>query len=290
MALTQAQQARFEEDGFLIVEGMLDPADCERAAARCEKVFAGEYDTGVVPDGLNFGEGQAAAPHNRQMDNCWRSDYTLASLVLRQEIGECLAQLAGFSGARLLQDILIWKVPGSLSVRMHQDSDYTDFVTPRELYSCAIALTDTDPSVGTIEYVRGSHRWGLTVTGDDTFYGKLDYRGVMLAAAAEVGVAPEIVPIQAPIGSAVFHHALTWHGSGPNTDPSRDRKNLVVQCAAAETRFDGDSSENFIGQQFRRYKHFDSDEMDESFFPILWSESGYRTPWLDEYAGRARAR
>jgi hypothetical protein len=28
--------------------------------------------------------------------------------------------------------------------------------------------------------------------------------------------------------------------------------------------------------------------MDESYFPILWRENGYRTPWLDEYA-RARA-
>jgi len=23
--------------------------------------------------------------------------------------------------------------------------------------------------------------------------------------------------------------------------------------------------------------------MDESFFPILWRQDGYRTPWLDSY-------
>jgi hypothetical protein len=23
--------------------------------------------------------------------------------------------------------------------------------------------------------------------------------------------------------------------------------------------------------------------MDESFFPVLWREDGYRTPWLDSY-------
>jgi len=29
-------------------------------------------------------------------------------------------------------------------------------------------------------------------------------------------------------------------------------------------------------------------ELDEAFFPILWREDGYRTPWLDEL-GRAAA-
>jgi hypothetical protein len=30
--------------------------------------------------------------------------------------------------------------------------------------------------------------------------------------------------------------------------------------------------------------------MDESFFPILWTRDGYRTPWLDDYMARANER
>ena len=33
--------------------------------------------------------------------------------------------------------------------------------------------------------------------------------------------------------------------------------------------------------QIERYKRIGSDEMDESFFPVLWREDGYRTPFLD---------
>ena len=36
--------------------------------------------------------------------------------------------------------------------------------------------------------------------------------------------------------------------------------------------------------QIGRYKRTGSDEMDESFFPVLWREDGYRTPFLDDGA------
>ena len=36
--------------------------------------------------------------------------------------------------------------------------------------------------------------------------------------------------------------------------------------------------------QIERYKRIGSDEMDESFFPVLWREDGYRTPFLDDGA------
>jgi hypothetical protein len=32
---------------------------------------------------------------------------------------------------------------------------------------------------------------------------------------------------------------------------------------------------------YSRYKRRGDDVMDESFFPILWTEDGYRTPFLD---------
>jgi hypothetical protein len=28
--------------------------------------------------------------------------------------------------------------------------------------------------------------------------------------------------------------------------------------------------------------------MEESFFPILWTRDGYRTPWLDGYMAKAK--
>ena len=35
---------------------------------------------------------------------------------------------------------------------------------------------------------------------------------------------------------------------------------------------------------FGRYKRFKDTVMDEAYFPVLWTEDGYRTPGMDEYA------
>jgi phytanoyl-CoA hydroxylase len=34
---------------------------------------------------------------------------------------------------------------------------------------------------------------------------------------------------------------------------------------------------------YSRYRRVDDDTMDESCFPILWTASGYRTPYLQRY-------
>ena len=31
---------------------------------------------------------------------------------------------------------------------------------------------------------------------------------------------------------------------------------------------------------YSRYKRYGDLSLDESFFPVLWDETGYRTPWL----------
>jgi hypothetical protein len=42
---------------------------------------------------------------------------------------------------------------------------------------------------------------------------------------------------------------------------------------------------------YSRYKKVGSTDMDESYFPILWTSDGRRTSWLDDYLriGRAAA-
>lgn len=44
---------------------------------------------------------------------------------------------------------------------LHQDSAYLDWLTPSDLLTCWIALDDTSADGGTIEFVRGSHKWRL---------------------------------------------------------------------------------------------------------------------------------
>jgi hypothetical protein len=53
----------------------------------------------------------------------------------------------------------------------------------------------------------------------------------------------------------------------------------VTHCLAAEARFHPTE----VSYIYSRYHRVGDDSMDESFFPILWTQSGYRTPFLEAY-------
>jgi ectoine hydroxylase-related dioxygenase (phytanoyl-CoA dioxygenase family) len=97
-------------------------------------------------------------------------------------------------------------------------------------------------------------------------------------AARQAGKSLEIVPVEVPRGACAFHAGETWHGSGPNRGAS-PRRSLVSHCLSSEARF----HESNVGYIYSRYKRVDSCDMEESFFPILWREDGYRSAFLADH-------
>jgi ectoine hydroxylase-related dioxygenase (phytanoyl-CoA dioxygenase family) len=180
---------------------------------------------------------------------------------------------------RLGQDTIWWKTPHSKPIRLHQDSSFMDFLDPPQTITCWIALDDTRRDAGTLEYVPGSQHWPLTPIPAD-FHAPDDYRAGMRYAAEAAGIsAPDPVFIEVPAGSVTFHVGEIWHGSGPNTSDNTMRRSLGIHLLRQNTRF----SDKPGGYIYRRYQLTGDPAMNESFFPVLWGEGGYRTPWLDNY-------
>jgi hypothetical protein len=144
--LTPQQVQTFLDDGFLIVENFVPPAVAARVAARYEGLFRGEFETGLYPDEWNWKEGRDKPDLARQICNGWKSDHSVASLVLRPEVGKLCAQLAGWPGARIAQDNVVWKPPGAKSLGFHQDDSYNGWIDPPHMLTCWIAL-DPPPRV-----------------------------------------------------------------------------------------------------------------------------------------------
>ena len=115
--LTPAQVETFAENGFVIVDRIIDPPTAERARDRYEDLFAGRFETGLYPDEWNWKQDRDRADLTRQICNAWKSDRTIASIVLRPDIGRACARLGGWSGARLSQDNVLWKPPGARCAR-----------------------------------------------------------------------------------------------------------------------------------------------------------------------------
>jgi ectoine hydroxylase-related dioxygenase (phytanoyl-CoA dioxygenase family) len=218
----------------------------------------------------------------RQICNAWKSDLTIASIVLKPMVGEAAARLRGWPGAKIGQDNLIWKPPGTKPLGFHQDDSYNEWIVPGEMLTCWTTLDDTKAGQGTIEYVRGSHKWPVAPPIKQ-FHAPDDALADLRPAAEAAAVSDfEIVPIEVPAGAAVFHHGRTWHGSRDNRG-EKPRRSVVAHCISSAAKF----HPNKVSYIYSRYKKRDSVEMDESYFPVLWREDGYRSPWLDDYiAGR----
>lgn len=271
-AQLQAQrQAQFEKDGFVIVPDFLDAEFVAAARSRFEKLFAGEFETGIQPDEWNWREGRDSGLLTRQICNAWKSDKTIASIVLDSELGRMCAELRGWPGARINQDNVIWKPPGSKALGFHQDESYQNWIVPAEMITCWITLDDTAVEQGTIEYVRGSHRWHLA-DPIQQFHAPDDPLHDLRAAASIASADTDIVPIVVNAGTAVFHHGRTWHGSRPNTG-SGVRRSVVAHCMSSDATFHPVNT----SPVYSRYKRANDCQMDESFFPILWHNSGHRT-------------
>ncbi|HXV24463.1 MAG TPA: phytanoyl-CoA dioxygenase family protein [Alphaproteobacteria bacterium] len=285
--LTRDQIEQFRENGFLIVDRLLDPSIADRVAARYEPLFRGEFETGIEPDEWNWRQGRDAPDRARQICNGWKADFTIASIVLRAEVGRACALLAGWPGARVQVDNVLWKPPGAKSLGFHQDCSYLEWLAPQEMLSCWIALDDTTAEGGTMELVRGSHKWGKFPMAEQ-FHAPEDYRKDLHAAAARIGKEPEFVPVVVPKGGGSFHHGWTWHGSGPNLS-DRPRRSLVTHCVSSEAHFVPERIGQGTGRWYGKYMRHDGDFMDDQYFPILWTRTGGRSKWIDNYVRRGSA-
>ena len=266
----------FDRDGFLVVqEGFVDDATVERLRGRFERLFEGDYETGIRPDEVNWVAGRDPEDRTRQICNGWKADPAIAAQVLSERTGRLAAELIGWDGVRILQDNCIWKPPGTKSLGMHQDGSYLDYLVPSEMITCWIALDDTSAEAGTITFARGSHRWPRSPENRGEFHAPPDWLEPMRRAAPE-GEEVELVPVAVKAGGASFHHFNTFHGSGPNT-ATVHRRAVISHLIPAGARFSSDA----VDPVYSRYRRVGDTDMDESWFPVVWTRDGGRSAWLD---------
>lgn len=280
-ALSPDDKSRFVEDGFVVVDRIIDPAIVPELRAAFADLFRGEFETGVRPDEVNWQEADSDPQRARQICNGWKANREVARVVLDESLGKTIADLAGWPGVRIMIDNVVWKPPATTSFGFHQDNAFLDWFTPGEIFTCWIALDDTRADGGTIEFVRGSHRWQLH-RPEGEFHAPEDYRKPMMAAAAREGVEPEIAYVEVRAGGGSFHHGNTWHGSGANRSPN-PRRSLVLHAMRSDVEYVPAHFDRGIGPIYSRYKRLGDNQLDENYFPILWREDGYRTPQIGSF-------
>jgi hypothetical protein len=265
----------------VVVNRIISDENVALLRERLDVLFSGEYETGIGPDEVNWKKDRDPIQNTRQICNGWKSDRYVASVVLRQDIGKACAVLGGWPGTRISQDNILWKPPGGKPLGFHQDSAYEQWTAIPEWASCWIALDDTTAEGGTVEYVRGSHRWGQSGMIEE-FHAPSNPVKELAEAASNAGIEkPERVPVVVKAGGGAFHQGWTWHGSDIN-HTQRPRRSVVAHCMSSENQFHDDR----VSSIYSRYKRFGDNGMDESFFPITWRTDGYRSSFIQAYVDR----
>ena len=240
-------------------------------------LFDGEYETGIRPDEVNWVPGRDPEDRTRQLCNAWKSDSVVAAQVLSERTGSLAAQLAGYRGVRILQDNVLWKPPGTKAIGFHQDSSYADYLVPPG-DDHVLDLAPRDAGRRRADRVRAWLARVAEVAARAVTVPRARRLARGATAAAPDGAELDLVPVVVKPGGGSFHHGLTWHGSAPNTRGTVARMALVSHFVPVETRF----HETNVDVTYSRYRRHGDLSMDESFFPVVWEESGYRTPWLAE--------
>ena len=142
-----------------------------------------------------------------------------------------------------------------------------------------------------MELVRGSHRWQHSLP-EGQFHGPKNYRAPMEKAAAREGrraghraggrarraAAPSITagPGTGRATTAAASRAARWCSHAMSAE---------VRYATGRRSWPWDRA-----LVLRATSGQDSDVVDENYFPIIWTQDGRRTKWLDSYLATANAR
>ena len=245
-ALSREQVSSFEENGFLAGIPILDALQLGQLRDELEKVTdPGHPDNSLFYEfHLNEAEDEGKVLFHAL--GAWQLEPALHDLPWSPALRLAAYQLLG-GAVRFFHDQLFIKPPehGGI-VAWHQDYSYWTWTEPMGHLSCWIPLDDADADNGCLQYIPGSHHWGLLPNTGLT--GEMDAAREVLddsqCKALENPVLAEV-----PAGHGVFHHPLTLHGSGENRS-GNPRRAIVINMALDGVRsnaaiLEGKDTHNF---------------------------------------------
>jgi ectoine hydroxylase-related dioxygenase (phytanoyl-CoA dioxygenase family) len=223
--LTEEQVASFHENGFLAGVRMIDEAQIESLREELDGLTDTHYPGNEFF--YEFHSNESSDPQTILFHalGAWRVSKGFHDVLWNPRFLVAASQLMGNQPVRFWHDQLFYK-PAKKGgvVAWHQDYSYWTRTKPVAHLTCWCALDDATIENGCLQYIRGSHRWGLLPK--PVIAGELQgIRDFLNPEQQEQFDHPVFAPVKA--GEAIFHHPLTLHGSGENKS-DRPRRAFVI--------------------------------------------------------------
>tara|TARA_R110002110_G_scaffold179055_3_gene384397 strand:- start:1051 stop:1890 length:840 start_codon:yes stop_codon:yes gene_type:complete len=224
MRLTDDQVRQYDEDGYVVLHGILTPAEVRLLQAEAEILRTdkrGHPDANVYEkDGVSL-----RAAWCVEMD----SDACRLAMSMQRIFGP-VRQLMG-ERAYLYQSRLNYKVAGRGDVfQWHQDyGSWVEDGVPsgghREMLSVLVMLDDTEHESGPLRIIPGSHKAGLIRSKYDTETTSYALHVVPDEEVDRLSAAGGLVECTGKAGTVMIFGSLLVHGSQQNISQN-DRRNL----------------------------------------------------------------
>lgn len=202
-----AQVARFREEGFLVVDGAIDPADLSRVAALCDPIS--KDPVAFRARDWAWSEGGLAERDFRIVQSFPTSHFPeISGMPLRAWAQRFASSLLGIP-VTFWYDQYLAKPPGKgAETPWHQDEAYWGRKLADRGITCWMPFHDVGPENGCMHFIRGGHRDGVSPhrqpsgIKSDLLTCDVDPKRVVAC------------PIRA--GGVTFHHSRTPHMATAN--------------------------------------------------------------------------
>ena len=265
--ITDAQRLSFDADGVIKIEQAVDPSwiDALLNVVDDEIDNPGPWITDTNPN----------APTDRLFTTRyrWRDDPIRRRFVFESGVAGMVGQLMGSSSSRIYFDHLLIKEPETEApTPWHQDIPYWPFLGTK-IASCWVALTAATVADSSLEFIRGSHRWG-NYYAPKSFNPAEEWKhgstGVEVPDIEADRSAFDIIGFDVQPGDALIFSSWILHGAPGNA--GRNRR------AAFSTRWLGDdavwqphaSSDPIVTQDHVTVKPGQY-PADDDRFPVAWT-------------------
>lgn len=258
---------QWQSDGHWTSGVVFGTARLECLRDHFDRLFQGQYDLGGQP---------MVDPHHRRgdvrsiqnIDNAHWADSAFRDLARDETIGAIAADLLGVYTVRLWASQALVK-PGAGAeggeVGWHQDMTFWQCAHPADLLTAWLPLEDVDETNGCLQFVPGSHRWGLT--SEQYFFSRPSASQLSALAGESGSQVVQKCPMAA--GQVSFHHCLTLHASGPNYR-QRPRRAISIHLMAGHVAYkSGSSCDLHVNARLLRGR--DGYPYSGDFFPVIYA-------------------
>lgn len=203
----------------------------------------------------------------------WKWDSGVRKVAFDSALPGIAAELLGANYLNFWEDTTFVKAPHTRQkTAFHQDLAYFQI----EGDQCVIIWIPLDPvsrTNGTMQYVRGSHKWGETYA-PNVFISQTPIQSSPEKRCPDIEANPDqydIISFDVEPGDVLIHHVMTVHGAGGNRSGNWRRAVSFRYCGDEVRYFDRPGAIPQVGLSGRLMK---GDRLFSEDYPIVWPK-----PW-----------